>query len=128
LEIPSGVPADAVSLLRPILAASLIQQTPGLLPITPDPAVDPPLNEAAAAGATLAANLTQSGTRVRVVRDSYVTPASTLDRPKRIFGPFVDTDGNLIQFAVFESVRFLRVFLRVPSSLPVLRNWQCCCP
>ena len=53
LEPSSSVPADALTSLRRIFAASLIQQIPGALPIVPDTAVDPVINEAATAGAAL---------------------------------------------------------------------------
>jgi hypothetical protein len=115
LETPSSVPADALTSLRRIFAASLIQQIPGALPIVPDAAVDPAINEAATAGAALAAERAQSGTHLRVVRDSYATPAPTPDRPTQVFGPFVEADGSLVRFAVFESSHFLTVHLSEPA-------------
>jgi hypothetical protein len=120
LKAQSGVPADALESLRLQLAASLIQQNPASLPIIRDPALDPAINDAAIAGVTLATQLTQAGTRFRVIRDSYLTPAVTPDRPREVLGPFVDADGSLVRFAVFENTRFLAVHLAifVPFPLP----------
>jgi len=120
LERPSGVPANALASLRVFLSASLIQQNPGALPIQPDSGVDAVINEAAAKGAVLAAKLAETATRVRVLRDCYVNPAVTPERPTHVFGPFVDADGSLVQFAVFESARFLTVQLTLPAPFPLV--------
>jgi len=120
LETPSGVPENSLASLREFLSASLIQQNPGALPIEPDPTVDAALNEAAANGALLAARFAAKATRVRVLRDNYVAPAITPDRPTHVFGPFVDADGSLVQFAVFESARFLNVQLTLPAPFPLV--------
>jgi hypothetical protein len=120
LECPSGVPLAALTSLRVFLSASLIQQNPGALPIQPDASVDAAINEAAAEGVTLAAKLTEKGTRIRVVQDSYVSPATTPDRPAHVFGPFVDADGTPVQFAVFESSHFLTVQLTLAAPFPLV--------
>jgi len=120
LECPSGVPVAALTSLRVFLSASLIQQNPGALPIQPDPDVGAAINEAAAEGVILVARLAEKGSRIRVVRDSYVSPAATPDRPAHVFGPFVDADGTLVQFAVFESSRFLTVQLTLPAPFPLV--------
>jgi len=114
LEVPSGVPENSLASLREFLSASLIQENAGALPIEPDSTVDAALNEAAAKGAVLAAKFAETATRVRVIRDSYVTPAVTPDRPTQVFGPFVDADGSLAQFPVFESARFLTAHVAGP--------------
>jgi hypothetical protein len=120
LECPSGVPETALTSLRVFLSASLIQQNPGALPIQPDASVVAAINEAAAEGVILAAKLAEKGSRIRVVRDSYVSPLATPDRPAHVFGPFVDANGTLVQFAVFESSRFLTVNLTVPAPFPLV--------
>jgi len=120
LEVPSGVPENSLASLREFLSASLIQENAGALPIEPDSTVDAALNEAAAKGAVLAAKFAETATRVRVIRDSYVTPAVTPDRPTQVFGPFVDADGSLAQFPVFESARFLTVQLTLPAPFPLV--------
>ena len=120
LAVPSGVPEDSLTSLRVFLAASLIQQNPGALPIQPDPSVDTAINEAAARGALLAARFDEVAIRVRVLRDSYVAPAVTADLPTNVFGPFVDADGSLVQFAVFERARFLTVQLTLPAPFPLV--------
>lgn len=102
------------------LSASLVQQNPGALPIQPDPEVDTVINEAAAEGVVFAAKLAETSTRIRVIRDSYVTPAVTPERPSQLFGPFVDVDGSLVQFLVFESARFLTVQLTIPAPFPLV--------
>ena len=66
LEVPSGVPENALASLREFLAASLIQQNPGALPIQPDATVDAVINQAAARGAARAARLAETGTLIRV--------------------------------------------------------------
>lgn len=119
LELPSGVPANVLASLREFLAASLIQDNPGALPIQPDSSVDAAINEAAARGALLAAKLVASGTRIRVRKSSYLAPEVTPDRPTHVFGPLVDADGSLVQFAVFESARFLAVQLTLPAPSPL---------
>jgi hypothetical protein len=120
LERPSGVPANALASLRVFLSASLIQQNPGALPIEADSSVDADINEAAAKGVVLARKLAETASRVRVLRDSYVTPVVTADLPTQVFGPFVDSDGSLVQFAVFERGRFLTVQLTVPAPFPLV--------
>jgi hypothetical protein len=119
LELLSGVPANALASLREFLSASLIQENPGELPIQPDSSVDAAINEAAAKGAILAAKLADSATRVRVLKDHYLAPAVTPHRPTHVFGPFVDADGGLVQFAVFESAHFLAVQLTLPAPFPL---------
>ena len=57
--------------------------------------VDTVINEAAAEGVVFAAKLAETSTRIRVIRDSYVTPAVTPSDPPQLFGPFVDVDGSL---------------------------------
>ena len=120
LECPSGVPETALTSLRVFLSASLIQQNPGALPIQPDPSVGAAINEAAAEGVILAAKLAEKGSRIRVVKDSYVGPAATPDRPAHVFGPFVDGNGTPVQFVVFESLRFLTVQLTLPAPFPLV--------
>lgn len=120
LECPSGVPANALAHLRVFLSASLIQQNPGALPIETDSSVDVDINDAAAEGVVLARKLAETASRVRVVRDSYVTPVVTADLPTQVFGPFVDADGSLVQFAVFERGRFLTVQLTLPAPFPLV--------
>ena len=119
LELLSGVPANALASLREFLAASLIEENPDALPIQPDSSVDAAINEAAARGALLAAKLVASGTRIRVRKSSYLATEVTPDRPTHVFGPLVDADGSLVQFAVFESARFLAVQLTRPAPLPL---------
>jgi hypothetical protein len=119
LELLSGVPANALASLREFLAASLIEENPDALPIQPDSSVDAAINEAAARGALLAAKLVASGTRIRVRKSSHLATEVTPDRPTHVFGPLVDADGSLVQFAVFESARFLAVQLTRPAPLPL---------
>lgn len=120
LAVASGVSEDSLASLRVFLAASLIQQNPGAVPIQPDPAVEAAINEAAAEGAVLASSLEERAVRIRVLKHSYVNPVVTPDRPTRVFGPFVDFDGSLVQFAVFESSRFLAVQLTLPAPFPLV--------
>ncbi|MCI0351464.1 MAG: hypothetical protein L0Z53_18735, partial [Acidobacteriales bacterium] len=119
LECPSGVSPSELANLRTFLAASLIQDNPGALPIQPDATIDRAFNEAAAKGAILATKLAETATRIRVVRDSYASPIATPDDPARILGPFGDADGSLVQFAVFESTAFFTVQLSLPLPSPI---------
>jgi hypothetical protein len=120
LQVPSEVADNSLGSLREFLAASLIQQNPGALPIEPDSTVDSTVNEAAARGTELATTFATTATRVRVIKDSYVSPALTGERPTHVFGPFVDADGSLVEFGVFESARFLTVQLTLPAPFPLV--------
>jgi hypothetical protein len=120
LQVPLGASENSLASLREFLAASLIQQNPGALPIAPDPTIDPTVNEAAANGVLLAETFAKTATRVRVIKESYISPAVTGDKPTHVFGPFVDADSSLTQFAVFESARFLTVQLTLPAPFPLV--------
>ena len=101
LECAAGVPPESLAALRRVLAAALIQENPGLAPVVPRPDVDPAINDAALAGAELAAERTAAGVRLRFVRETYLAPAPGAERPSQILGPFIDGDATLVQFAVF---------------------------
>jgi len=120
LQVPWGASENSLSSLREFLAASLIQQNPGAVPIEPDPTIDPVFNEAAAKGARLAEALVTTSTRVRVIKESYASPAPITHKPAHVFGPFVDADGTLTQFAVFESASFLTVQSTLPAPFPLV--------
>ncbi|HEY6803381.1 MAG TPA: hypothetical protein VI306_07365 [Pyrinomonadaceae bacterium] len=122
LERPTGVAEEALTSLRVFLTASLIQQNPGALPIERDQNLDAAINSAAANGVILAAKLADANTNIRVLRDSYVNPTLTPDRPVNVLGPFIDADGTLVQFSVFENARFRTVLLTVPAPFPLVTD------
>ena len=120
LQVPWGASENPLVSLREFLAASLIQQNPGALPIEPDPTIDSAFNDAAAKGVLLAEAFATTSTRVRVVKENYASPASITQKPTHVFGPFVDADGTLAQFSVFESARFLTVQSTLPAPFPLV--------
>ncbi len=95
--------------LRRFIAATLIQQNPGFQPVVRSPAYDPAFNDAAAAGAELAASLGAAGTRLSFERQAYLAPETGAQRPSRTFGPFVDDNAAFVQFSVFETAPFVTV-------------------
>ena len=109
LALAAGVPAAALAELRRFLAAALIQQNPGFVPVPVNPALGPEINDAAAAGAALAATLDAKGIRLRFIQQPYLAEESAAEVPSQVFGPFIDADLALVQFSFFETAKFLRV-------------------
>ena len=115
LEPAAGVVQESLSALRRLIAAILIQQNPGFLPVVVPADEDAAIAEAALAGETLAAERTASGIRSRFVRQPYLDQTSDIELPAEVFGPFIDATGRLVQFRVFDVASFLPV--TVPDQI-----------
>src|SRR4029077_20761693 len=102
LELAAGVGPESLSALRRLIAAILIQQNPGMLPVVVPPDGDATIADAAMAGEALAAERAASGIRSRFVREEYLSLTSDIERPAEVFGPFIDGDGSLVEFRVFD--------------------------
>ena len=116
LDPAEGVDAATLDALRRLLAACLVQQNPGLLPVLADPQFSPALNVAAVAGAALAAERTAAGVRLRFVRAPYLGPLSEPGRALQTFGPWVDEQASLVQFSIFETTPLRSVV--IDADLP----------
>ena len=116
LDPAEGVDAATLGALRRLLAACLVQQNPGLLPVLADPQFSPALNVAAVAGAALAAERTAAGVRLRFVRAPYLGPLSEPGRALQTFGPWVDEQASLVQFSIFETTTLRSVV--IDADLP----------
>lgn len=122
LGLAAGVAAATLAELRRFLAAALIQQNPGFVPVVPNPALDPAINEAAIAGAELAAQLDAAGIRLRFLLQPYLEPETAADKPAQVFGPFIDGDLALVQFSFFETARFRRLLVDQQVVLAIVRE------
>lgn len=111
LNAAEGVDPAALDALRQLLAACLVQQDPGLLPVVPDPQFSAALNEAAVAGAALAAERSAAGVRLRFVKAPYLDATNDPGRPIQTFGPWVDEAATLQQFSIFETTTFRSVMV-----------------
>ena len=109
LALAAGVPEETLVELRRLLAAALIQQNPGFLPVPVNPALGPAINDAAAAGAELAASLDADGIRLRFVQQPYLAEETAAELPLQVLGPFIDDELALVQFSFYETAKFLRV-------------------
>lgn len=97
---------DAIRDLLRLLAADAIQSDPASATVPTPNTVPPEVLEAIERGAAEVARLKAAGRRlhVDVERLPFATPSGRLlDRPTATVGPFVDWDGQLILFTVFES-------------------------
>ena len=90
LSLAAQTPAVMLAELRRFLAAMLIQQNPGNLPVVANPAFDAEINAAAQAGAELAAQLDAAGTRLRFLLQPYLCEETAAERPAQVFGPFIE--------------------------------------
>jgi hypothetical protein len=122
LALAAGAAADSLASLRRTLAAWLIQQTPSLAPVIADPDADPELMQAAREGEALAADLNAAGVRLRWVREAYLAVESQAERPRAVFGPFIDDELALVQFAFFESARFVVVVSHLETPFFEIRE------
>ena len=68
LALATGVPDSTLAELRQYLAAMLIQQNPGFLPVIPNANIGAEISDAAVAGAELADKLNTDGIRLRLTR------------------------------------------------------------
>lgn len=109
LSMAAGAAADSLASLRRFFAAWLIQQNPGLAPVVADPDADPELMQAAREGEALAAELGLTRSRLRWVREPYLAADTRAERARAVFGPFIDDELALVQFAFFENARFVVV-------------------
>lgn len=109
LALAADVPVSMLAELRRYLAAMLIQQNPGFLPVIPKAGVGAEISDAAVAGAEFADKLNTEGIRLRLTRQPYLAQETAEDLPSQIFGPFVDDDLSLVQFSFFETARFVSV-------------------
>lgn len=113
LEETEAVSAELLDEVRRLVAACLIQQNPALLPVIADPHHAQALNEAAVAGASLAAERSAAGVRLRFIREPYLAPVADSSQPFMVAGPFIDGDAGLVQFRFFESIAMRAVSLEV---------------
>src|SRR4051812_47046576 len=109
LVIAAGGDADSLASLRRLLAAWLIQQNPGFAPVVADPDAEPELMQAAREGEVVASELNAAGSRLRWRREPYLAIESQAERAREVFGPFVDEELALVQFAFFENARYVTV-------------------
>ena len=106
LVTAAGVPQATLAELRRFLAAALIQQNPGFLPVVVNPAGDAAINDAALAGAALAAQLNATGVRLRWLLQPYLCVEAAAYRSSQVLGPFIDDELALVQFSIFETAPF----------------------
>lgn len=114
LECCEGVPQEALDEARLLLAASLVQQNPALLPQLPDASFPQVINEAAQAGVALAAVRSAAGVRLRFLRQPYLASATDPGSPFRIAGPFTNGDGTLVELRFFETLAMCSLLLDIP--------------
>ena len=122
LATAAGAAADSLASLRRFLAAWLIQQNPGFAPVVADPEADPELMQAAREGEALAAELNAAGSRLRWRREPYLAVESQAERARDVFGPFVDDELALVQFAFFENARFVVVVSHLETPFFEIRE------
>ena len=113
LACAEGVAPEALEDVLRLLAACLVQQNPAAGAGAADPAFSQAVNEAAVAGAALAAEKTAAGISLRFVREPYLAASSDPGRPFRVAGPFVDEGAALLQFRFFESTPMRSVSLDI---------------
>src|SRR6267378_2327893 len=90
LAVAAGTPPETLSALRRLVAAIIIQADPAqAFPGVP-PDTDPDIVEAAAAGATLAAERNATGLHSRVIREGYLEAIHGPEQTAEVFGPFLD--------------------------------------
>ena len=114
LGLAAQTPEAMLAELRRFLAAMLIQENPGFLPVISNPAYDAAINAAAQAGAELAAQLDAAGTRLGWLSQPYLCEETAAERPAQVFGPFIDAELALVQFAFFETSSFRAVLVELP--------------
>ena len=130
LEIAAGVEPESLPALRRLIAAILIQQDPGLLPVVVPADADAAIADAARAGAELATERTAAGIRSRFVREAYFGVDAGIERPAEVFGPFTDGDASLVQFRVLDVAPLMsvtvkpRVRVLEAHELPILLPLQ----
>jgi hypothetical protein len=117
LQPVAGTAQGDLAELRLFLAATLIQANPGVV-VSPDPAMGPELAAALAKGAEFATELTAAGTRLRFLRVNELGPVSPAEKPAHVFGPFLDSAGDLERFLILQSEAFFFVHERQPSQNP----------
>ena len=113
LERAQGVAVEALDEVLRLLAACLVQLNPAAGAVVPDPGFSQALNDAATAGAALAAEKTAAGLSLRFVREPYLSASTDPGRPFRVAGPFIDEEAALVQFRFFESTAMRSVSLDV---------------
>ena len=113
LERTEGLAPGSLEEVLRLLAACLVQQNAALAPVATDPGFPQAVNDAAVAGAALAAEKAAAGVRLRFVREPYLAAGSDPARPFRVAGPFVDDDTTLVQFRFFETTPLRAVTLDV---------------
>lgn len=108
--VPAGgtIPA-ALSELRALIAAILVQNDPGLLPLTPGANDDRAIVAAAQQGAALAVERAAAGLRSRFQKVPYLENDRTGEQVARRFGPFIDGDAALVHFRIVDIGTFLIV-------------------
>ncbi|MEO5735428.1 MAG: hypothetical protein ABIN96_12830, partial [Rubrivivax sp.] len=114
LQCAEGVAQEHLDDARLLLAASIVQQNPALLPLLPDASFPAVLIAAAQAGVARAATLTATGVRLRFVRQPYLAAATDPGLATRVAGPFIDGDGSLIELRFFESLAMRSLLLTFP--------------
>ena len=103
----SGTAAESLAELRVLIAAILIQNDAGLVPIAFTEDDDPSIAEAARRGAALAAERAAAGKRSRFLQVPYLENDRAAERVAQVFGPFIDGDAALVQFRVVDVAAFL---------------------
>jgi hypothetical protein len=122
LVIAAGGDADSLASLRRLLAAWLIQQNPGFAPVVADPDAEPELMQAAREGEVVASELNAAGSRLRWRREPYLAIESQAERAREVFGPFVDEELALVQFAFFENARYVTVVSHLQTPFFEIRE------
>lgn len=105
----AGVDPTSLAEMRAMVAASLITDNPGGRPLANEAGVEPEIWEAAEAGGRIADRAMAAGSRLRFAREDYLAVHSAAERSTMVFGPFIDADGELVQFSIFESVHLVKV-------------------
>lgn len=113
LSAAAGTSVQALSDLRRLIAAIMIQADPGLAspPLQND--VDPDIAAAIAEAPALADTRTAAGLVSRVLREPYLATLSSPERTAAVFGPFVDASDQLVAFRIVDETAFQAVEMHV---------------
>ena len=117
LQPVAGTSQEDLAELRLFLAASFIQANPGVA-VSLNPAIGPEIAAALAKGTELATEFTAAGIHLRFERINELAPVSRAEKAAHVFGPFLDTAGNLQHFLIFQNVPFLFIHNRFPNQNP----------
>jgi hypothetical protein len=117
-----GAADSRLSDLLAAFAASAIQKDPSQAEVD-GVDLDPQIAEAIRQGRKLASALVAAHQTIRIEEDDFLANApahQSSDLPFQVYGPFVNSDGRLRRFLVFQSSPFIAVHSRPPSLFPLV--------